>query len=122
MARTIIKFKNTDRNLFKVCDSWAKNHRFKVIESSDDSRLYSRREPIISPVQIFIPTKYKVKIGLNSKIVTIECWIDSKLAGEVEVSSSSGFQPLGTKIFKKKLRDHLNDLLTRLKQNDKIVQ
>ena len=34
MPRTAIKFKNTNKNLFEVCDKWAKTHKFKTIEST----------------------------------------------------------------------------------------
>ena len=121
MARTIIEFKNTDKNLFEISDKWAKIHKFKTIKSSKSGRLYRKRQQIISPVQIFIPTKHKVKISQNSDVVSIECWIDSPIVGDMGISSSLGFQPLGTKIFKKTLREYLNDLLIKLNQEDKLV-
>jgi hypothetical protein len=121
MARSIIKFKNTGKNLFKVCDEWAKNHKSKTIESTESSRLYSRKQGVYTPLAIFFRPSHRIKVSLNSGTVSVECWIASSVSGETEVSSSSAFQPLGIKIFKKQLRNNLNGLLIRLNQEDKLV-
>jgi hypothetical protein len=117
MSKTVIKFENTlNGNLFELCDEWAKEHKFKTIESIDSSRSYSKRQPIITPLSIFFRTLFKVKISLSSETISIECWI-AFLQTETEVSSASMYGFLG----KDMLRGHLNDLLTRLNQRDKLI-
>lgn len=117
MARTKVTFKDTNSNLFVVCDEWAQHYKFKTVESTDSSRLYRKRQLPITPLLVFLPSRHMVKISLSSGTITIECWT-SFLNTETEVSSEHFYQFLSKDIF----RAHVNDLLTQLGQSDNLIQ
>ena len=116
MSRTVRSFEYSDANLFEVCDAWATKHAYKTIESSESHRLYSRRQPILAPLSLLLPARYKVAIDRSSDVVTVACWI-AFFSSETEVSSESIYGFLGKEI----VRAQLDDLLTQLGEGDKLV-
>ena len=125
MPTTKLKFSYVKKDFFQIVENWAEEYGYKLKESEGNHRVY-KKGGLLYLGDVNCP---ELDIIFQNGHVTLECWFNTVAPGKLiifplwSMFSKKEKADLGTNssyghIAKNKMREEINDLLTRLGQKN----